>query len=114
MGTMSRNVGTNESYDPQRKEWTVRTPMPTARGGIAAAAVGGRIYIFGGEDPERTFADAEAYDPKTDRWVKLKPMPTARHGLGAASFEGRIYVIAGGPEPGAFRSDLNEVFTPPQ
>ncbi|MEE9220542.1 MAG: kelch repeat-containing protein, partial [candidate division NC10 bacterium] len=89
-------------------------PMPTARGGIAAAAVDGQIYVFGGESPDQTFDNTETYDPETDRWFKLDPMPTARHGLAAAPWDGRIYVIGGGPEPGASRSNVHEVFTPPR
>ena len=37
----------------------------------------------------------------------------AHDGLAAAPWGGRIYVIGGGPEPGASRSNVNEVFTPP-
>ncbi len=113
-GAMSRNVAVNEVYDPKANRWITRAPMPTARGGIAAAVVGDRLYVFGGENPDQTFENTEAYDPKTDRWVTLKPMPTARHGLGAVSWEGHIYVIGGGPSPGGSRSNVNEVFIPPQ
>ncbi|MEE9138794.1 MAG: galactose oxidase, partial [candidate division NC10 bacterium] len=58
--------------------------------------------------------NTETYDPETDRWFKLNPMPTARHGLAAAPWGSRIYVMGGGPEPGASRSNVNEVFTPPR
>ncbi|MCH7915782.1 MAG: galactose oxidase, partial [Deltaproteobacteria bacterium] len=89
-----------------------RASMPTARSGIAAAALGGRIFVFGGESVSGTFNQTESYDPATDRWETLTPMPTPRHGLGAAVLGGNIYVISGGPRPGGSFSSLNEVFTP--
>ena len=60
-------------------------PLPTARGGFAAAALGGR-------DPTSSAArrraarssTVEAYDPPTDTWRTADPMPTARHGIQAA------------------------------
>ena len=89
-----------------------RTPMPTPRSGIAAAVLGGKILIFGGEATDGTFDAAEVYDPQADSWTSATPLPTARHGLGAAAVEGRVYVIAGGPTPGGSVSALNEIFTP--
>lgn len=86
--------------------------MPTARGGIAVVALGGRLFVFGGEESAGTFAQTEVYDPVTDRWTAMAPMPTARHGLGAAAVGGKIYVIGGGVRPGASTSGFNEVFDP--
>jgi N-acetylneuraminic acid mutarotase len=111
-GNYSRNLATHEVYDPSRNAWVARAPLPTARSGIAAVAVGGRILVFGGEGPGGTFGEVEAYEPDTDRWVTLRPMPTPRHGLAAAVHAGRVYVISGGPRPGGSFSSANEVFTP--
>jgi N-acetylneuraminic acid mutarotase len=111
----SRNLDVNEEYNLAGApgSWTTRARMPTARSGIAAAAVGGRIYVFGGEAPEGTFDENEAYDPETDTWETMAPMPTARHGLGAAVVGDTIYVIGGGPEPGLSVTGANEAYTPP-
>jgi len=86
--------------------------MPAARGGIAAVALGGRLFVFGGEESSGVFGQTDVYDPATDRWSSMNPMPTARHGLGAAVVGKKIYVIGGGTKPGASRSSLNEVFDP--
>ena len=83
-------VNTVYELDPAIGVWVTRAPMPTARSGIAAAVVGNRIYVFGGEEPDKTFDNTEAYEPEKDRWLKLAPMPTARHGLGAAGRKGRF------------------------
>jgi N-acetylneuraminic acid mutarotase len=88
--------------------------VPTGRSGVAAAVLGARVYLFGGEmfEPRSTFDAAERYDPAADRWVVLPPMPTARHGLGAAALDGRIHVISGGPQAGLTFSDVHEVLEP--
>jgi N-acetylneuraminic acid mutarotase len=109
---MGRNLAATEVYDPAADRWGARRPMPTARGGIAAVALGGRLFVFGGEESAGTFAQTEAFDPATDRWTAMAAMPTPRHGLGAAVVAGKIYVIGGGVRPGASRSNLNEVFDP--
>ena len=86
--------------------------MPTPRSGIAAASLGGKIFVFGGETKTETHSETESYDPKANSWETWAPMPTARHGLGAAVVGGRIYVIAGGPKPDVTFSSANEVFSP--
>jgi N-acetylneuraminic acid mutarotase len=86
--------------------------MPTARSGIAAAALNGKIFVVGGESTAGTFNETESYDPAKNEWETWAPMPTARHGLGAAVWGKEIYVISGGPEPGGTFSSANEVFTP--
>jgi hypothetical protein len=54
-GNYSRNLASNEAYDPATNRWEQRAPMPTARSGIGAAVVEGRIFVFGGEAPACTF-----------------------------------------------------------
>lgn len=107
------NVATLEVFDPASNTWTTRRPMPQARGGLAAAAYRGKLYVFGGEQwvPEQqVFADAWVYDPAADRWDALPPMPTARHGLGAATLGNRIHLVGGGLRVGGnAASDVHEV-----
>jgi N-acetylneuraminic acid mutarotase len=118
------NISVNEAYDPEQDIWVTNLePMPTDRSGIAAAAVsvattantfsinGGNIYVFGGEEPSKTFNNNEKYDVTTNAWTSEPPMPTARHGLAAVYVEDDgIYVIGGGPQPGLSVSDANEIF----
>ena len=89
------------------KIWTV-----TARSGIAAVVLGGRIFVFGGEATTGTFDEVESYDPKNGRWRAHAKMPSARHGLGTAAVTGRIFVFSGGRTPGGSVSSANEIFTP--
>ncbi len=105
-------AGVNEAYDPEKDKWEERAPMPTPRSGIAASALKGKAYVFGGESPGGTFNTVEEYDPKRDTWRKMEPMPMARHGLGSAVVGETIYVIDGGTKPGGSSSGSNEAFTP--
>lgn len=86
-------------------------PLPTARSGVAAALLGGRIFVFGGEAIGHVFSENEAYDPAADRWTMMTPMPTPRHGTGAATVGNAIYVPAGGLTNGGSQpSAANEAF----
>ncbi len=111
-GNYGRNLALNEEYDPATDRWRSRAPMPTPRSGIAAAALGGKIFVFGDESTSGTFNQTESYDPAKDAWTTWTPMPTARHGLEAAVVGQSIYVISGGPTPGGSFSSANEAFTP--
>ena len=86
-----------EVYDPSSNSWTTSPgavpPMPTPRGGLAAAAVNGKIYAIGGVGALNT---VEVYDPSTNSWsTAFSSMPTARDVLAAAVVNGKIYAIGG-------------------
>jgi len=106
------NVASLEVYDPATDRWETRAPMPQAQGGLAAAAHGGKLYVFGGEQfvpTGKVFAEAWVYDPGTDRWAALPPMPTPRHGHGAAVVGNRIFLMGGGEKVGVAASRVQEV-----
>lgn len=42
------SLATNQEYDPGSDSWRTVASMPTARSGLVAAGVGGRIYAIGG------------------------------------------------------------------
>jgi hypothetical protein len=105
-GNYSRNLAPNEAYDPATNPWEQRAPMPTARSGIAAQVLEGRIFVFGGEAPAGTY-QAEAYEPEATAGPAIRVCRTARHGLGATVVAGRIYVVSGGSTPGDSVSVVN-------
>src|SRR5262249_9580354 len=106
------NLDVVEAYDPATDRWTTRAPMPSKRGGLASAVLGGKIHTFGGERAGGVFDNHEVYDPATNSWTTGAPMPTWRHGLAAVTADGRIYVIGGGPRMGFAQTSVVEVWTP--
>jgi non-specific serine/threonine protein kinase len=107
--TLETNSARLDLYDPLTNTWTQGPSMPTRRGGIAAAPLAGRLWVYGGEAPGGlTFSNAEGYDPVTSSWLSAAPMPHARHGLGAAPLGGAVYVESGGPVAGLTYSGHNE------
>lgn len=102
------NLRTFEVYDPRTRRWTRLPPVPDARGGTGAAAVGDLIVSAGGESAAGTNRAIYAFDVRTRRWRRLADLPTPRHGLAVAGVLGRVYAIGGGPTPGLSASDANE------
>lgn len=105
------------ALDPAAGSWQERTAMPTARAGCAAAVLGGRLVVVGGEDHRpasaKVFAETESYDPLTDRWVRHGDMPVPRHGMGAAVVGQELHVPGGATLPGFQAVATHEVFELP-
>jgi len=103
-----------EVLDATTGAWTRRADIPTARGGIAAAELSGRLVVLGGEgngfDPAGIFHQTESYDPATDTWRADTPMHTGRHGIGAALVGNRLYVPGGASHEGFGAVAVNESF----
>ena len=89
-------------------------PLPTARSGLAAAVLDGRIHVFGGEGnpatPTGVFSENESYDVASGTWRTELAMRTPRHGIGAATIGTHIYIPAGATIAGFGTSDVHESF----
>ena len=44
----SKTFNNNENYDVINNRWSIEPPMPTARHGLTAVAIGDKIYVIGG------------------------------------------------------------------
>ena len=113
-GRLPSNTDAFERYDPATNTWTELPSLPTARSGIAAAVLDGRIHVFGGEGNQFSstgvFEQNESYDPITNSWRTELPMAIPRHGIGAATIDGRIHIPAGSPVQGFGTTDLHDAF----
>ena len=106
-------TGRLDRYDPVTDRWDTLAPIPRSfasnsqvGGGLAMAAVGGRLIAFGGEwfAPRSAgggggggvFRETWIYRPQRDAWTPGPDMLTPRHGLAAAAIEDTVYAIAGG------------------
>jgi N-acetylneuraminic acid mutarotase len=108
------NLSVVESWAPGERRWRREVPVPQARGGTGAAAVGGTIVSVGGEAPPGTLGAVYAYDTARRKWRRLADLPTPRHGLGVVAVGRTVYVIGGGPQPGLHVSAANESLLVPR
>lgn len=96
-----------EVYDPASNTWSVAPPLPTARMGLVAAVVNGRIYAIGGRtDGYSTSAvgTVEVFDLASSLWTTGNPMPTPRYFAAAAVAGGEILVAGGNFETNVLRT----------
>ena len=98
-------------YTPATDTWKPLAPMPTKRGGGAAAVVNGKIYVIGGftldnpadvaitvvpaNTPHHNVGTVEEYDPATNRWKTMAAMPTPRNHFLLAPVNNKLYAIGG-------------------
>jgi N-acetylneuraminic acid mutarotase len=88
--------------------WQTMASMPTARQGLGAAVVDGKIYAIGGGTESN-----EMYDPASDTWTTKTSMPKTKANFGIAVYEDKIYCIGGVDEAkdyGAYSSGVNFVY----
>jgi non-specific serine/threonine protein kinase len=89
-------------------KWGRGAPLPVARGEVAAALTGGRIYVVGGFTADgQNSPRVDAYAPKTNSWRRAADLPLPVDHTMAAGYRGKLYVV-GGYGPG--RSRLTTLF----
>ena len=88
-------------------------PLPTARGNLAATAIGDSVYVIGGLDgTNRALADVQRYDLNTNTWEPMPRLFIARQGCAAVAVGDRLYVF-GGIDDGGRVLDAVESFQQP-
>jgi serine/threonine protein kinase len=75
--------------------WIVFPRPSTHRSASCAAALGGKIYVFGGVDGTDGVTACEVFDPAAGTWRPIAPMRIGRAAACAAVVGGVIYVIGG-------------------
>ncbi len=95
-----RVSGAHHAYHPIEDRWVELPPMPTARAGAVAAAIGSAVYVAGGHrnGRDRVAQPAhESYDLDSQRWRAEPPLPVSRLVLcSAATHERHLVVLARG------------------
>jgi N-acetylneuraminic acid mutarotase len=89
--------------------WVDLKPMPTARGGGAAAVIGTLVYVVGGRPPAGNAF--EVFDTASGNWTALEDLPQTlpdRNHLAAAAIGGKVYVAGGRYMGGGFSSPLTD------
>lgn len=75
--------------------WLSSRPLPEARAGRAAAAVGLDVYLIGGETDEGVTDGVRVFDTRERLWRRAAAKPTATGEATAAELFGEIYVPGG-------------------
>jgi hypothetical protein len=75
--------------------WSSGAPAPTHQFTGAAASIGTKIYLVGGENHVTVLNENDVYDTTTNTWSRAKRMPTGRSVLAAAAVNGLVYAIGG-------------------
>jgi non-specific serine/threonine protein kinase len=94
-GAALTSVASDRVYAMRGDRWVRLPPLRHARGAAAAAVVGNRIVVVGGQADGRLVPETEVFDGR--RWIDAAELPTPREHLGAAS-DGRYLYAVGGRE----------------
>jgi hypothetical protein len=87
-------------YDPASETWTVKASLLSARSGLCAEALQGKIYAFGGTGKWGLPTNAtEMYDPYSDSWTTRPSMIEARVYFGSGALGNCIYAMGGSYGP---------------
>ena len=89
-------VANAASFNPATSSWTTLASMPTARGGLRAEALDGKLYVVGGMDSAgASLSTVELFDPVTANWSTGPSMITRRDNPGTAVLDGKLYAFGG-------------------
>ena len=93
--------------------WTPRARAQEARTEAPSAAIGGRLYVFGGFVNEALEAtpSVERYDLASDTWEPRAPMPVAVTHAGTARVGDAVWLVGGfeGDSPGS-STDVVQIY----
>ena len=102
-----------EKYTPATDSYENLAEAPRSRYRHAAAAVGGRIYLFGGcAIDDSIITDIDVLDTTTGRWSTAGSWPNATSDLSAFAHDGKIYVLGGYNRPDYLAMTTVMVFDP--
>ena len=100
-------------YDPVSETWRNGPRIARARGGFAAASVGDRIVIGGGEvfgSGPFTEKSVEIYHAGALNWDEGPDLPIGIHGVTGAAVDKRVYFVSGSTIAGSPNGATGRVF----
>jgi len=81
-----------EVFDPTTGTWTRKQSMPAPRGGVVGFAIGGKLYVAGGDTCNDALVE---YDPLVNGWTARAAMPKGQENAAAVTIGGEGYVFGG-------------------
>lgn len=102
-GDRGNRLTSIEVYDQDSDVWTTSdVEVPIGLASFEGAAVGDRIFVFGGLDETSRPTDfAAVLDTSTGTWQELPALPHERYAHTVTLHDGRIHVIGGESAAGA-------------
>ena len=95
-----------EVYDPATDSWSAIADMgfATGRTDHTAVAVGGSIYVMGGDNGGSALSSCLVYSVASNSWSSsdswnIASMPTTRRNHAAAALGAKIYIVGGNGRP---------------
>jgi len=86
-----------QAFDLTTGRWTDRAPLPRGLNHVGVAALGGKLYAFGGfaAQNREPVTDANVYDPAADAWTPLPPLPAALGSIAVEPLDGKLHLVGG-------------------
>ena len=101
-------------YDPASGRWRPGPRMGVPRGGFAAAAVGNRIVVTGGETlsvtPFQVLNSTEVYTAGNASWAPGPNLPRGLHGVPGVGWNGRFFILGGSTIGGSAAAGISTVY----
>ena len=116
MGGRRPDTATVVIYDPISGTWRNGPSLQRRRGGFAAATVGNRLLVTGGEVVHTGVyleGSTESIGAGQEHWAFSTPLPQALHGTAGAGLGGRFYVFGGSTIVGSSAGQTAQVLSLP-
>ena len=99
-------------YDLTGNTWETLSGMITATAHMDGAAIGGNIYVPGGETAESNWNGfVQVYSTTADIWDTVAPMPVPVRSHEVVARSGRLYVLGGQTTDGVY-TDTVQIYYP--
>jgi N-acetylneuraminic acid mutarotase len=100
------------AYDIATNAWLTMTSMLTATYHMDGAAIGGDIYVPGGQTAASNWnAFVQVYSTANDTWSTVAPMPVPVRYQEVVAYDGLLYVL-GGQTTGSIYTDTVQIYDP--
>jgi len=87
----------HQVFDPTSGTWTLKAPFPVPCNHVALAAIGSRIYAFGGflEQNRCPHSKCFVYDTASDAWQPIAGLLRPRGASSAVVLDGKVHLLGG-------------------
>ena len=87
----------HQVFDPKSGQWTLKAAFPLPCNHVALAAVGAKIYAFGGfiEQNRCPHSKCFVYDTGADAWTPIAGLLRPRGASSAIVLDGKIHLLGG-------------------